>query len=272
MCRVDATAGPVTRDGAALLRFVGAVVTHAQALVGKSLDGLSWLSEDPFLLDTGTGKPQAPWQNLDWDALAAAGATTEWVSEHMTGPGRDISFCLPVSGVLGTIRGVSHGITPAMQTALAEHGMKWWNLGADYAEVCRQRRRKPESPDVWARRFLDGREGLKQAGCLDGNSVVSSWPVAVDWALQITGQYGIPDRTMGRWAAALHWDYETDSAFEQAVLLDQWMGLVGADGWAWPAAGFTPDEARALLALPETDPGRPGPDQLAVMAALRAGV
>ena len=51
--------------------------------------------------------------------------------------------------------------------------------------------------------------------------------------------------------------------------LQEWLTVVGSDGWEWAAAGYTLDETRVLLALPETHPDRPGPDQLAVMAALR---
>ena len=58
-------------------------------------------------------------------------------------------------------------------------------------------------------------------------------------------------------------------ADENAEVLQEWVAAAGPDGWAWAAAGYTPDETEMLLALPETDPDRPGPDQLAVMAALR---
>ena len=49
----------------------------------------------------------------------------------------------------------------------------------------------------------------------------------------------------------------------------RWVEAAGPDGWAWAAAGYTPDQTRVLLALPETDPARPGPEQLTVMAALQ---
>ena len=50
----------------------------------------------------------------------------------------------------------------------------------------------------------------------------------------------------------------------------RWVTATGPDGWVWPTAGYTLDQARLLLALPVGHPDRPGPDQLAVMAALRA--
>ena len=58
-------------------------------------------------------------------------------------------------------------------------------------------------------------------------------------------------------------------ADDNAAVLQEWVPAAGPDGWAWAAAGYTPAETRMLLALPETDPNRPGPDQLAVMAALQ---
>ena len=56
---------------------------------------------------------------------------------------------------------------------------------------------------------------------------------------------------------------------DNTKVLQEWVASAGPDGWAWPAAGYTPEQARLLLALPKTDPDRPGPDQLKVMAALR---
>ena len=51
--------------------------------------------------------------------------------------------------------------------------------------------------------------------------------------------------------------------------LREWVGVAGPDGWVWPAAGYTLNETRVLRALPGGHPDQPGPDQLAVMAALR---
>lgn len=51
--------------------------------------------------------------------------------------------------------------------------------------------------------------------------------------------------------------------------LREWVGVTGPEGWAWAAAGYTLDQAQVVLALPIGHPDRPGPDQLAVMAALQ---
>ena len=52
-----------------------------------------------------------------------------------------------------------------------------------------------------------------------------------------------------------------------------WVEAFGPDQWAaavpWFAAGYTPGQAATLLTFPVEHPDRPGPDQLAVMAALR---
>ena len=49
----------------------------------------------------------------------------------------------------------------------------------------------------------------------------------------------------------------------------RWVSVAGPEGWVWVSAGYTIDQARELLGLPVGHPDRPGPDQLAVMAALR---
>ena len=55
----------------------------------------------------------------------------------------------------------------------------------------------------------------------------------------------------------------------RATWLQRWVRGAGPDGWVWAGAGYTPDEARVLRALSVGHPDRPGPEQLAVMAALR---
>ena len=63
-----------------------------------------------------------------------------------------------------------------------------------------------------------------------------------------------------------------DAAETETELL-AWIRAFGPDRWtavaSWEAAGYTPEQTRVLLGLPETHPDRPGPNQLAVMAALR---
>ena len=88
-------------------------------------------------------------------------------------------------------------------------------------------------------------------------------------------QAGLTDRQALRWIRVVaptewtRWYFLWSGPEEINPYLRGWVGVAGPDGWLWPAAGYTPDQARMLLGLPETHPDRPGPDQLAVMAALR---
>ena len=96
-------------------------------------------------------------------------------------------------------------------------------------------------------------------------------------ALMSAGPAGLTDPQALRWLQALvppcrswsRFGLAVSLAEDNAEVLQEWVRAAGPDGWSWPEAGYTPDQARMLLALPETHPDRPGPDQLAVMAALR---
>ena len=59
------------------------------------------------------------------------------------------------------------------------------------------------------------------------------------------------------------------SADNNAEVLREWVSAAGPDGWLWAAAGYSRRMTRVLRGLPVGHPDRPGPDQLAVMAALR---
>ena len=96
-------------------------------------------------------------------------------------------------------------------------------------------------------------------------------------ALMSAGPAGLTDPQALRWLQALvppcrswsRFGLAVSLAEDNAEVLQEWVRAAGPDGWSWPEAGYTPDQARMLLGLPETHPDRPGPDQLAVMAALR---
>ena len=97
-------------------------------------------------------------------------------------------------------------------------------------------------------------------------------------ALMSAGPAGLTDLQALRWFQVLaQKTFDGVSQVDIAMILSEkdqqniqeWSVVTGPEGWVWPAAGYTLDEARLLLALPETHPDRPGPDQLAVMAALQ---
>ena len=102
--------------------------------------------------------------------------------------------------------------------------------------------------------------------------------VQVAAAVMSAGSVNLTDLQMLRWLQALGPAVATgqDSGYfafldppRAGSRLQEWLAAAGPDGWAWAAAGYTPAETQVLLGLPETHPNRPGPEQLAVMAALR---
>ena len=101
-----------------------------------------------------------------------------------------------------------------------------------------------------------------------GNDFVWHAGAAVLTAVQAK----LTDLQAFRWLQAIDRGSEYFGWLDQLRLapqLKEWAAAAGPDGWAWAAAGYSPEQARELLALPETDPARPGPEQLVVMAALR---
>ena len=66
-------------------------------------------------------------------------------------------------------------------------------------------------------------------------------------------------------------DLTVNRSAARAVFADWvgWWDLLGPASAGWQRAGYSLPEARTLLALPENDLRRPGPDQLVAMAALR---
>ena len=136
----------------------------------------------------------------------------------------------------------------------------------------------PELPDGFsetARRLRELYEAAPGAGGPDG---------ALRWhalaAVMSADRTGLTDLQALRWLQVLppdgraKWASPVDLASLSLTDNSQrqrqkWVEAVGCDGWGWAAAGYTPDEARALRVLPAGHPDKPGPDQLAVMAALR---
>ena len=140
------------------------------------------------------------------------------------------------------------------------------------------------------------RERSRQIPGIGGETTEETFVVAVRWAGRQFGQEktadmvllqlmtGLPVAVAARWVGVLRptgrnqklrparWTKtgsRVTAAEELEAEMSGWVAVAGPDGWMWAAAGFTLAETRVLSGLPETDPGRPGPDQLAVMAALR---
>ena len=100
------------------------------------------------------------------------------------------------------------------------------------------------------------------------------WPAFM--AICTAANAGLTDLQALRWLQVLEprWPRWTLRGFVwldpvYAENLQKWVSAVGPDGWAWHAAGYTLAETQVLSGLPGGHPDRPGPDQLAVMAALR---
>ena len=129
-----------------------------------------------------------------------------------------------------------------------------------------------------ARRLRDLHKAAPESGEPDGRPLWQALTAVVS-----AGPAGLTDLQMLRWLQVLTLRQpptRTTRGIPRVILaislaenlpkvLQEWVVAAGPDGWALAAAGYSQDEARLLLALPETHPDRPGPDQLAVMAALQ---
>ena len=137
---------------------------------------------------------------------------------------------------------------------------------------------------------LDPDRGLRALDLLAANGTrTATVPLHfIDQAIRDGTAAGLDDPTVLVWKGTLQgWDFGEPVRYWPLALprgwtpagpeakswtravLKRWVTAAGPDGWAWAAAGYTPDETEVLRALPETHPDRPGPDQLTVMAALR---
>lgn len=229
-----------------------------------------------WLLDSGVSEPDA-WRTLDWDALAAAGARPDWVFRPGLAPFAEDAG-LTASRLLGNafavLRAIRAGLTPDELDRLAGHRVYLWFLP--------HRGAPPEYLDVpfvvRFRRLLAVAEALAtDPEPVPGpSSDCCHWTYWLWLLLIVEDRTGLPPRAAAHWLDALRLDEgpysnPTDPAFIDGVLaaLIGWVAVTGPGGWAWADAGYGQGEARALFALPETHPGRPGRDQLAVMAALR---
>ena len=127
-----------------------------------------------------------------------------------------------------------------------------------------------------ARRLLELHRAAPGIGGPDGRML---WCALA--AVMTAGQASLTDLQTLRWLQALVPSKQSGWASPSSLaknldldggileLIQEWVLGAGPDGWLWPTAGYTIDEARVVLALPAGHPDRPGPEQLAVMAALR---
>ena len=229
---------------------------------------------------------------VSWDAAAAAGVTAGWLSSYLRRsrelhnewafqqksfrwPRREALICSDAINLV-TLIGVhvdwfdaflGYGIdptdvyflispTPGLVPRPAVRSYDGWSFGES---------------DEFLGRVLEVLVATATSGCPPWGTHIGALRGGVEAAVRA----GLPCRFLPQWERALEigrwgphvqdplWtEHDTES-------LTAWVRLAGPDGWVWVAAGYTHDQARTLLALPETHPDRPGPDQLAVMAALR---
>ena len=229
----------------------------------------------------------------DWDAVARLGFDEKWAERYLR------SMTEPWLVVRSVLRLAAAGMTADDLNRFLAHQVHALDLDTAI-------RRTPSL--VWTRAFgpdqclipqvdISGRVSLglsanmfwvkigmpqRMLAVLDANSAsTNGLPAAGDAVrlvdvlladLMISQVLGVPDLAMPHWRAALGLTDQrgpvrmTD---EHAQSLHEWVGAVGADGWAWAAAGYTATEAAVLVATPEGDARRPSQDQLVVMAALR---
>ena len=223
--------------------------------------------------------PQTP-----WDLAAAAGLTTDEARRHLrtvTDPPCALptdSHSVQADELSYLIGSVAAGFPVGVFARLARHGL----TAADLTELVRLAdfgALAPAAAPVPAGVNGDPERLLRLLDALDvlADTAGSFRAVVVNstdlWAgdaadvcvcLTIGEAAGLTDTQTARWIA-VSGDLSFGT-FESRI--DEWVAAAGPDGWAWAAAGYTPAETQVLRALPDPDPGRPGPDQLAVMAAL----
>ena len=206
--------------------------------------------------------PDYPGSAIRWRAAARRGATFEWAL-RAAGPNEDgaagrrehsflvgwalrLAATIPVSVIDGLL---AHGWTPAILVGL---------LAGPDDRVFPETARRLVALHQAAPETSGANNALRWhavAAVLAADHVDLTDLQALRWLQVITPEWeGFGSGCLSRWLDPL---------------LREWVEAAGPDGWAWAAAGYTPDETEVLLALPETDPARPGPEQLTVMAALQ---
>ena len=209
----------------------------------------------------GTLATVGPNSATEWESAAAHGATLGWALQT-AGATADQAVTDGRVGylVLGALRlasaapvGDTGGLLADGWTLNELSELMSWTGAAGYPKTVRQLK-------ALHRAVLD------TGG--PGNDFVWHAGAAVLTAVQAK----LTDLQAFRWLQAIDRGSEYFGWLDHIRLaprLKEWAAAAGPDGWAWAAAGYSPEQARVLLGLPETHPDRPGPEQLAVMAALR---
>ena len=217
------------------------------------------------------GEPPKPHVGGNWDNLAALGLTADWAKRYLAG------LAGPWPGIVlrAVVRTGNAGIAAGELDRFLAHGFR-----ADELVTAENRTSGSLKCNlaVVARRLLV----LLDAGGAAATSLADKGRVDLLVLLLndliIAQNLRVPDGAMPGWRAA----FGLTDRFAQQVPpglalrslvsagpLQEWVGAVGADGSAWAAAGYSLDEAKALVSLPVGHPARPGVNQLAAMAGLR---
>ena len=204
---------------------------------------------------------------VDWSAAAANGATLGWALQAAGATaGADTTNRAIVFRVLGVLR-----LASAAPVSVTDD-LRAYGWGVEELHSLMAWRKADRFPETVCRlgelyKAVSGAGGPDSALLWHAlTAVVSAGPAgltdlqALRWV-----QVFVPERPT--WVPRVGWAMRF--ADDNAAVLQEWVPVAGPDGWLWAAAGYTPAETRVLLGLPEAHPNRPGPDQLAVMAALQ---
>ena len=215
----------------------------------------------------GAPKGRVPTSAVLWRAAARNGATLGWALRAAEATANTNTSRLGSSRDVGRALRLATAVPIGVIDGLLMYG---WTVAGLYDLMTLPATKKPDVgfPEM-ARRLGALYRAVSETGRSDGKLL--PWHAVM--AVLAARETDLTDLQALRWlqvllpnpGVRLLWgEYE-----RVAPRLRGWGLAVGPEGWAWPAAGYTPEQAQTLLALPETHPERPGPDQLAVMAALR---
>ena len=204
-----------------------------------------------------------------WRAAAASGATFEWALQAAGATVDEAAINQSRSTPVGWALQIAAAIPVSVADGLLMYG---WTVAGLNDLMTLPSTKKPDVDFPETAWRLTALHRVAPETC--GADYELLWRAFM--AICTAGNARLTDLQALRWLQVLEprwsrWNTEGFVWLNQvyAETLREWVSAAGPEGWAWPAAGYTPDQTRVLLALPETHPDRPGPDQLAVMAALR---
>ena len=198
--------------------------------------------------------------DFDWDRLAIDGATPEWLETYLgrLTPLTRFEWC--ENGLRDALRAVEAGVPPALLIEFLGHDLDastLFSLRSILSGPIRGGWLRDTAPRILTELIDRADEGP------------SLWEITVD--LVAADRTGMADSDVRRWRAATGWGQPIQIGMlnELCAHARRWTKAAGPSAWAWAAAGYSLVETTALAALPAGHPDRPGPDQLAVMAALQ---